>query len=104
MSKPGLWESNMGAVVGVAVGAIGGLFAVGFAPAILFRDLTLLFAGPLGFFGWLISAPAGWFIGGQIGPRLGPRLGQRNGCVIGGILGGLVPVVLIALWGWYLVT
>jgi hypothetical protein len=105
MRKPCLWESNPGALVGGAVGAVGGLFAVGIAPAILYRDPRQLLGTPLlGFIGWVISGPLGWFIGGQIGPRLGAKLGERNGNVIGGILGGMVPVVSIALWGWHMAT
>jgi hypothetical protein len=52
----------------------------------------------------LISAPVGWLIGGQLGPRFGDALRSERAEIAGGVLGGLVPVVLIALWGWYMVT
>jgi hypothetical protein len=105
MRRPGIGEVNLGALVGVVVGAIGGLFAVGVAPAILFRNPALLFATPLlGIISWIISGIAGWIIGGQIGPRLEERLGERNGSYIGGTIGGLVPIISIALWDWYMVA
>jgi len=105
MRRPSFGEANMGALAGAVVGAIGGLFAVGIAPAIIGRDLALLFATPmLGFICWLVSGPLGWFLGGQLGPRLGEAFKARQAEVIGGAVGGLIPVAAIALWGWYMVT
>jgi hypothetical protein len=105
MRKPGLGESNLGALAGAVVGAIGGLFAIGIAPAIIGRQLALLFHTPiLALICWLISGPVGWLIGGQLGPRFGDTFQSERAEIAGGILGGLVPVVLIALWGWYMVT
>lgn len=105
MRRPGFGEANLGALTAAVVGAIGGLFAVGIGPAILYRDPAMLLATPLlGVIGWIISGLTGWFVGGQIGPRLERKLGERNGNVIGGIIGGLLPVISIALWGWYMVT
>lgn len=101
--NPRFGQGSLGAVVGAAVGAIGGLFAVGVAPAILQRNAAALFATPtLGLVCWLVSGLAGWGLGGQLGVRLGRRYGQQWVEVTGGVVGGLVPVVLIALWGWYL--
>ena len=40
--KPGLGEANLGALVGAVVGATGGLFAVGIAPAIMAKNAALL--------------------------------------------------------------
>ena len=93
----------MGALIGAIVGAIGGLFAVGIAPALIARNLYLLFAWPLlGLVCWFISGPVGWVIGGQLGPWLGTKFDGRAAEITGGVLGGLVPVTAIALWGWYM--
>jgi hypothetical protein len=105
MRKPSFGEASVGAVVGAVVGAIGGLFAVGIAPAIIERSMFELFRTPiLVFICWLISTPAGWFIGGQLGPRLADRLSSPKAEIVGGALGGLVPVTLIGLWAWWMVT
>jgi hypothetical protein len=105
MRRPGLGEASQGALAGAVVGAIGGLFAVGLAPAIIGKDLTLLFKFPLlSLLCWLVSLPAGWFIGGQVGPPLGELLNSPRAEVVGGAIGGLVPVLGIALWGWYMIT
>ena len=105
MRKPGLGEANLGAVAGAVVGGIGGLFAVGMAWAILERDIALLFRTPiLNLLSWLVSSPSGWVLGGQIGPRLGELLHSPKAEVAGGIVGGLIPVLAIALWGWYMVA
>lgn len=103
--NPRLWEASQGALVGAVVGAIGGLFAVGIAPAILTRDPAMLFATPkLGLICWLVSGIVGWLLGGQFGPRFNRRFEIRGAEIAGGIIGGLIPITLIALWGWYLVT
>jgi len=105
MKRPTIGEANMGALAGAIVAAIGGLFAVGIAPAVLARNPALLFGTPiLGLICWVISGPVGWLIGGQIGPLLGDRFRTRQAEMVGGALGGMVPVILIALWGWYMVT
>jgi hypothetical protein len=103
MRKPGFGEASLGAVAGTAVAGIGGLFAIGIAAAIIRRDLTLLFQMPiLSVISWLVSVPVGWVVGGQVGPRLGDRFRSTKIEVIAGGVGGLIPVVLIALTGWYL--
>jgi len=95
----------MGALAGAVVGATGGLFALGLAPAIINRNPAMLFDTPvLGLFCFFVSGGAGWLGGGQIGPRLGEKFRAQPAEVIGGALGGLVPVVLIALFGWYMIT
>lgn len=105
MNGPNPGEFNLGALAGAVVGAIGGLFAIGLAPALIGHSFRLLFATPnLGLICWVISGVAGWFIGGQIGPRLGMRLGSQRVELIAGAFSGLVPVALIASLGWYLVT
>jgi len=104
MRKPGLGEASVGAIAGAAVGAIGGLFSLGIARAVLGRDPALLFATPiLNLLCWLVSAPIGWVCGGQIGPWLGQKFNKQQAEVIGGALGGMVPVITIGLWGWYMV-
>ena len=105
MNKPRFGETNPGAIVGAAVGSIGGLFAVGIAPAILNHNLReLLATRNLGVAGFIVSAPVGWLIGGQLSPRLERWLGERTGGYVSGVIGGLAPVAGIALWSWYMVT
>ena len=105
MRRPSIAGANMGALVGAIVGATGGLFAVGIAPAVIDRSAASLFGTPiLGLICFFISGLFGWLIGGQIGPRFGDLFQPRSAEVLGGVLGGLVPVTLIALWGWYMVT
>ena len=95
----------MGALVGAIIGAIGGLFGVGIAAAVIGRNPALLLDTPLlGLICFFISGSIGWVLGGQIGPRLGDRFQTRRAEIIGGLLGGLVPVTVIVLWGWYMVT
>jgi hypothetical protein len=103
--KPSFGESNLGALVGAVVGATGGLFAVGIAPAILERKLALLFFYPaIGLVCMLVSGGIGWLLGGQLGPRMGDKYENQRAEITGGALGGLAPVILIALWGWYMKT
>src|SRR5262245_42351938 len=99
--SPSFGGANMGALAGSIAGAIGGLFALG----IISRNAALLFETPiLGLVSFLISGGLGWIIGGQTGPRLGQRFRFGPTEIIGGSVGGLVPVVALALWGWYMVA
>ena len=105
----GIWdlgfESNMGALAGAIVGAVGGLFGVGTAAAIIGRNPALLFDTPvLGLICFFVSGAIGWVLGGQIGPRLGDKFQNARAEIIGGLLGGLLPTTGIALWGWYMIT
>jgi hypothetical protein len=101
--KPRLGESNLGALVGAVVGATGGLFAVGIAPAIMAGNIALLIGYPrVGALCMLASGLIGWLLGGQIGPRFGEKYDTQRAEITGGALGGLVAVVLIALWGLYM--
>jgi len=103
--KPSFGESNLGALVGAVVGATGGLFAVGIAPAILERNLATLFSFPwIGLVCMVISGAIGWLLGGQLGPRLGDKYNTQRAEITGGAIAGLVPVTLIALWAWYMKT
>jgi hypothetical protein len=103
MRKPGFGETNLGAVTGAATGSIGGLFAVGIVPAIVYRDVTVLFHTPiLALISWLTCIITGWLIGGQIGPRLGMRLKSQRAESVGGCIGGLIPIIAIVLWSWYM--
>ena len=101
--NPGFGEMNLGAVAGAVVASIGGLFALGIAPAILARNPALLFGTPiLGLISWLVCLPVGWLIGGQIGPRLGFAFRSPRAEAVGGAIGGFIPVLLIGLFGWYM--
>ncbi len=101
MSGPRIGESNLGAAAGAAVGAIGGLFAIGLVPAIYYRDLSALIATPmLNLICFCLCGTVGWLAGGQIGPRLGMRLSWSRAEIAGGVAGGLLPVALVAYWGW----
>jgi hypothetical protein len=104
MRNPGFGEPNLGAMAGVVVGAIGGLFAIGIGPAIVGHRLELLFGTPiLALICWVVSGLLGWVLGGQVGPRLGEVLNSQKAEAIGGVIAGLVPVVVIAWWGWSMV-
>ena len=105
MRKPRFAEINLGAMAGLVVGGIGGLFAVGVTRALILRDATELFGlRKLSLICWLISGLAGWVVGGQIGPRVGDLLRSERAEMGGGAVGVLIPVLLIALWGWYMTT
>ncbi len=105
MRKPAWGQVSLGALTGAVVAAIGGLFAVGIAPAIAGRHAALLFATPrLSLLCWLVSGLAGWLIGGQIGPQLGAKFDNQRVEILGGAFGGLIPVTVITLWGWYMIT
>jgi hypothetical protein len=94
---------NLGGMAGAVVGAIGGLFALGLIPAIITGSVRLMFSTPiLNLFCWLVSLPTGWFTGGFIGRRLGNRFRSERAEIAGGVLGGLVPVIVIAFFGWYI--
>jgi hypothetical protein len=103
MRTPAFGEANIGALAGAAIGATGGLFAIGIGPAIAGNNIRLLVGTPiLGIVSLIVCGTLGWFIGGQLGPRLGGKFNTQRAETIGGIIGGLVPVVLVALWGWYM--
>ena len=102
MRKPGFGESNLGAAIGAAVGSVGGLFSAGIVPAIVYKDITVLFRAPIiSLIAWLASIVGGWFIGGQIGPRVGERFRSRRAEMIGGGIGGMIPIAAVILWSWY---
>ncbi len=104
MRKLDFGETNLGAVIGAVFGAVGGLVAVAIPLTIIREDLRLLAsARPYALVGFLVSAPVGWLLGGQISQRFGGRLGERSADILGGILGGLLPVGGFILWGWYLI-
>ena len=101
--KPPIGEANLGALIGAVVGSIGGLFALGIAPAVIYGKPYFLAAAPkLNVISFFFCGVVAWFAGGQLGPRLEPFFGQRNGLIIGGIIAGLIPVCGIATLGWYL--
>ncbi len=105
MQRLGPGEFNLGGLAGAVVGSVGGLFGVGLARAVIGGNLALLFGTPiLGMIAFVVSGGTGWLLGSQLGPRLGARFRSQRAEITGGVFGGLVPAILIALWGWYMVT
>jgi hypothetical protein len=101
MRKPIFGEANLGALVGAVVGAVGGLVAFTLVPTLVTGDFSLIVRRPiLALLSWFISTPTGWVLGGQAGGHLGVWLKSQTAEIVGGVLGGLVPVALLALWGW----
>jgi len=100
--RPSIGEANLAALIGAAIGSIGGLFALGLAPAIMYRAPEWLVRWPkLNLFSFCLCGAVAWMIGGQIGPRLQWIFGERNGLIVGGILGGLLPVAGVVAFGWF---
>ena len=103
MNKSPLDEYSLSAMVGAIVGSIGGLFAIGLVRAILAHNIVLIFSFPiLGFLSWIVCGVAGWLLGGRIGPLVRQEVRLLPGGVLGGALGGLIPVLLVAIWAWYM--
>lgn len=101
MPGPRFGEASLGAVAGTVTGAIGGLVAVGVPIALLEKDPSLVVTlRSFALVGFIIAAPTGWFLGGQIGPRLSRRWRNRHAELIGGVIGGLIPVLAISFWAW----
>lgn len=99
------FKPSLGALVGAGIGAIGGLFAPGIAPAILTRDLAVFRATPtLSMICWVVTGLLGWLLGGPLGLWLNRRFEHRNAEVAGGTAGGLFAISVVALWAWYQVT
>jgi hypothetical protein len=100
--RPSIGEANLAALIGAATGSIGGLFALGLAPAIMYRAPEWLVRWPkLNLFSFCLCGAVAWMISGQIGPRLQGLFGERNGLIVGGILGGLLPVAGVVAFGWF---
>jgi hypothetical protein len=90
-------------MAGAVVGGIGGLFALGIAPAIVFRQAAYLVQTPLlGLGSLVLCGVIGWLLGGQVGYRIGDRLRSEKAEIITGGLSGVVPVVVMIVFGWYL--
>jgi hypothetical protein len=90
-------------LAGAVTGSIGGLFAIGLVRAILGRHIALLLSAPiLSLISWVVCGVVGWLLGGQIGPPLGEKFQSERAEYLGGALGGLIPVLLVALWEWYM--
>ena len=103
MIHPDGRSGESGALAGAIVAGVGGLFAVGVARAILYRDASLVFRFPmLGMLCLAVSGPVGWYLGGRLGPLLGRKLNSPAGEIFGGVCGGLLPVLAVLLLGWYL--
>jgi hypothetical protein len=102
MRKPGIGETNLGALAAAPVGGIFGLFALGIAPAIITRNPAHLVGTPiLGVVSMVVCAVVSWLIGGQIGPRVGWRFRSERAELVGGLLSGLVAPLIMGLLGWY---
>lgn len=100
--RPPIGEANLAALIGGVIGSIGGLFALGLAPTIIYHAPEWLVRWPkLNFFSFCICGIIAWLIGGQIGPRLRGILGERGGLITGGIIGGLLPVAGVVVFGWF---
>lgn len=94
---------NLGGMAGAAVGGIGGLFALGLIPAFLSGEFKTILEYPvLNLLSWLVSLPAGWFVGGLIGRPLGDKFRSERAEITGGVFGGLSTIIAISLLGWYL--
>ena len=103
--RPPIGEPNLAALVAAVIGCLGGLFALGIAPAIITRNPQYLAAYPkLNVVSFLLCGSIGWLIGGQIGPRLEKFCGPQRGMVIGGIVGGIMPITGVIMLSWYLST
>jgi hypothetical protein len=104
-TKPTFGQANLAALIALAVGSIFGLFALGSIPAVVARDLQFLAVAPtMNIISFFACGAVGWLLGGQIGPLLEKPLGIRRGQIVGGVIGGLVPVAIVAGYGWYLAT
>ncbi len=105
MEEPSIGKENLGAVIGAAVGAVGGLIAIAIPYAILTRNLQSLSAArTFGIISFLICTPIGWFAGGYLSHFLEKFLAPKPAGIIGGIIGGLLPVTGVALYGWHMTT
>ncbi len=105
LREPGMGEINLGALAGGVVGSIGGLFAVGIPPAILFRSLHALFSTPkLAVICFFIAGILGLLIGGQIGPRIRRISPNPWAELAAGAAGGLIPVIVVLVWSYHMAT
>ncbi len=87
------------------IGAVGGLFAIGVPPAIIYRNGAALFQTPkVALMCFLISGVIGWYLGGQLGPFVGQRFNNPRAEIIAGCISGLLPVLIIGCLSWYLVA
>jgi putative Mn2+ efflux pump MntP len=104
-TEPSIGKENLGAVIGAAVGAVGGLIAIAIPYAILTRNIqSLSSARNFGLIGFLVCTPIGWFAGGYLSHFLERFLPAKAANIVGGIVGGLLPVTGVALYGWHMAT
>ena len=104
MREPSFGKENLGAVIGAALGALGGLMGVAIPYAIATKSLEALSAArTFGIMGFFVGTPVGWFAGGYIADWLArKKLPARESGVLGGIAGGLIPAAMFALVGFLL--
>jgi hypothetical protein len=103
MSRREPWKSNLGGMAGAAVGAIGGLFALGVVPAISEGDPRLLFNIPtLNVICWVASLLIGWAIGSLFGPLFRRKSDTDRSEIAGGVVAGVVTILIGVTIGWLL--
>jgi hypothetical protein len=105
MKPGGLWEPNLGALIGTSIGSISGLFAIGIMPAILEKNAGLMIAHPsIGLCCFFLGGACGWLAGGGLGAKLARPPQTQSGYVLGGLIGGSLPFAAFVLLGWFLWT
>lgn len=102
---PGSGQMNLGSLAGAVIGSVGGLFSVGIPPAIIYRSLQALFETPkIAVICFVIGGALGWMLGGLIGSLIGRKFGTPWAELAGGAIGGVLPVVMILVWSYRMVT
>lgn len=103
MEEPSIGKENLGAVIGAVIGAVGGLVAIAIPYAIMTQSLhSLSSARTFGLISFLICTPIGWFAGGYSSHFLERFMPPKPANIVGGIIGGLLPVTVVALYGWHM--
>jgi hypothetical protein len=102
---PDLGRLNFGAVSGAVVGSVGGLFAVGIPPAIVFRSIQAMFSTPkIAVICFVISGVIGMMLGGVVGAWVSRRSFSQWPEVVAGGVCGLIPVIAVLWWSYVMVT
>jgi hypothetical protein len=105
MKKTEWGEVNRGALAGLMVGSIGGMFALRLPGAMYYHDLVYLVNTPkLTLICFLLCSAGGWLLGGQIGPFFLNRYHKPQAEYVGGAVSGLLLVTAFLLVGWHFVT
>ena len=105
MEEPSIGKENLGAVIGAAIAAVGGLVAIAIPYALMTRNIQNLSAArTLGIIGLIVCTPIGWFAGGYLSHFLEKILPLKAASITGGIIGGLIPATAVALYGWHMIS